>query len=249
MNTLLKTENLSKRIGEVRVLDDVSAELHESEVTAFIGPNGAGKTSLFHAITGNMKPDGGRVLLDGRDVTGMAPWRIAQSGVGRVFQDVRVFPNLSPLENVIAALHGRQDEGIRGMFSKDVEEPPTVDRAREIIEQVGVEGDLDGKSGELSFGNQKLLAFARLIAGGFRIALLDEPSAGVSPAMADRLTQLIQTLVKKRKMAIAVIEHNMQFIAGISNRVYVLREGCVFMEGAAEAVLNNPKVRELCLGV
>ncbi len=248
MSALLTVSKLTKRISDVKVLDKVSAEIREGEVTAFIGPNGAGKTSLFHAISGNMKPDTGQVVMDHTEITGMQPWRVAQLGLGRVFQDVRVFPNLTPVENVLAALHQQKDVGIRSIFQKGEAIRQKEARARELICDVGLEGELDCKAGDLSFGNQKLLAFARLMAGEFRVVLLDEPTAGISPVMANHLTCLIRQFAESG-LAVAVIEHDMKFIGEISDRVYVLRSGAVFDSGPTTQVLEKPTVRELCLGL
>ena len=247
MGDLLTVCDLKKRIGDVQVLGGVSAEICEGEVTAFIGPNGAGKTSLFHAITGNLPLDSGRVELDGSEITGASPWEVARAGVGRVFQDVRVFRQLTAVENVMAALHSERDKNVLGMFRGGAEQMGA--QARKLIEKVGIEGDPDGNAGDLSFGNQKLLAFARLMAGRYRAVLLDEPTAGVSPAMVARLIGLIRKLANAEGRAVALVEHDMKFISDVADRVYVLREGRVFDSGSAAEVLKKPEVKELCLGL
>jgi branched-chain amino acid transport system ATP-binding protein len=242
-------EGLRKRIGDVEVLGGINARLKAGKITAFIGPNGAGKTTLFHAITGELKPDAGRVVFQGEDITGKEPWELARMGIGKVFQDVRVFPSLSPVENVVAAFHRQPDRGLRrGVLRGDADCAKTRTRATELLGEVGVEGRLEGPAGELSWGNQKLLAFARLIAGGFRFVLLDEPVAGVSPVLGNRLKALIQSLAESG-VTVALIEHDMAFVRDLADEVVVLKEGRVFDQGSAREVLERPANLELCLGL
>lgn len=242
-------EGLRKRIGEVEVLGGIDTRLKAGRITAFIGPNGAGKTTLFHAVTGELKPDGGRVIFQGDEITGREPWELARMGIGKVFQDVRVFPSLTPVENVMAALHRQSDRGLwRGLLRADAKHATARTRAEETLGEVGVEGRWDGPAGELSWGNQKLLAFARLMAGGFRFVLLDEPVAGVSPILGNRLKTLIRRMAESG-VTVALIEHDMAFVRDLADEVVVLKEGRVFDQGPASAVLDRPANLELCLGL
>jgi branched-chain amino acid transport system ATP-binding protein len=213
-------EGLRKRLGGVEVLAGVDTRLAAGKITAFIGPNGAGKTTLFHAITGELKPDAGRVRFEGRDITGREPWEMARIGIGKVFQDVRVFPSLTVEENVVAALMRREDRSLRNSLLRG---RAAMDEAREkavgLLDKVGVEGRRDGPAGELSWGNQKLLAFARLLAGEYRFVLLDEPVAGVSPSLSGRLKELVRELAAKDGVTVALIEHDMAFVRDLADAV------------------------------
>lgn len=249
MPDALIIEGLRKRIGEVEVLGGIDTRLKAGGITAFIGPNGAGKTTLFHAITGELRPDAGRVIFQGEDVTGKEPWELARLGIGKVFQDVRVFPSLTPVANVEAALHRQPDRSLwQGMLRGDSDRTKTRTRAEELLNEVGVEGRWDGPAGELSWGNQKLLAFARLMAGDFRFVLLDEPVAGVSPILGNRLKSLIRKMAEAGA-TVALIEHDMAFVRDLADEVVVLKEGRVFDQGPAREVLERPANLELCLGL
>lgn len=251
-DVVLKIEGLHKQIGDLKILTDINASLVQGHITAFVGPNGAGKTSLFHAVTGNMRSDTGRVFLNGNDITHFASWKIAELGIGRVFQDVRVFPHLSAVENVVAALQSAKSKGVvRGMIRGTGGEMAVAwkEEAEDLLSKLGVEGDWYRPAKELSWGNQKLLAFARLQAGNFSIALLDEPVAGVSRGNAAHIADLIRDLVKNRNMTIALIEHDTSFVHELADDVYLMNEGKIIDYGVTAKVLSKPENRELCLGL
>lgn len=249
-NPALVIEGLHLRLGGIKVLDGVSASLRAGGITAFIGPNGAGKTTLFHAITGEIKPDEGRVIFDGREITGRDPWEVARLGIGKMFQDVRVFPGLSVRDNVIAALHRQPDRSLRSSLRFGNRHPRETERAADkLLDRVGVEGQRDGFASELSWGNQKLLAFARLLAGNYQFVLLDEPVAGVSPALRERIAMLLREWSTSDGVTVALIEHDMAFVRDLAHDVVVLKEGKVFDQGAASDVLNRDATIELCLGL
>ena len=251
MNDNLVIRNLNKQIGDLHILSEIDMVIHPNKTTAIIGPNGAGKTSLFNAIFGAMKVDSGRVLVGNNEITNLPPWKVAQAGIGRLFQDVRIFPNLSAKQNILAALHRTTDKqpwqvfagkGRRRLRNWDV-------YAQNLVDRLGIEGELDNAASHLSFGNQKLLAIARLIAGQFRILLLDEPSAGISPAIAENLTTIIKELTNVEGKCVVVIEHNINFIKSTSDNIYVMNDGKIFDFGSTEEVLLRSKVKELCLGL
>ena len=242
-------EGLRKCIGEVEVLGGIDVQLKAGGITAFIGPNGAGKTTLFHAITGELKPDAGRVVFHGEEIMGHEPWELARMGIGKVFQDVRIFPSLTPVENVVAALQRQPDRSLRhSLIHGDSALKMALAKAQDLLNEVGVEGRRDRPAAELSWGNQKLLAFARLLAGDFRFVLLDEPVAGVSPILRERLKGLIRKLAGAGVM-VALIEHDMAFVRELADDVVVLKEGRVFDLGPASVVLERPANIELCLGL
>jgi ABC-type branched-subunit amino acid transport system ATPase component len=249
MTSELQIDGLRKRIGEVAVLGGITTTLLAGQITAFIGPNGAGKTTLFHAIAGELQPDAGRLLYQGRDITGWPPWRLARLGIGRLDQDVRVFANLSARQNVIAALQRTADRRLlRSLWLGSSRLRAAQGPAEALLDRVGLEGDRDAPAGQLSWGNQKLLAFARLLAGRFRFVLLDEPAAGVSPALRERLGLLIREL-SASGVTIALIEHDLGMVRELADAVVLLQEGRVLAQGPAAAVLNQPATLELCLGL
>jgi ABC-type branched-subunit amino acid transport system ATPase component len=190
------------------------------------------------------------VVLDGVDISGITAWEVARMGVGKVFQDVRVFGSLSARDNVIAALQGREDRGLgRSLLRGERSLLDARVEADYLLEKTGVEGRWDGPAGELSWGNQKLLAFARLLAGKHRFVLLDEPVAGVSPMLGTRIRGLIQELADQDGVTVALIEHDMGFVRDLADAVVVLKEGRVFDQGPAGEVLEKPENIELCLGL
>jgi branched-chain amino acid transport system ATP-binding protein len=247
---ILIIKGLRKRLGEVEVLAGVNATLSHGGITAFIGPNGAGKTTLFHVITGELKADCGKVIFEGVDIGGRQPWETARLGIGRVFQDVRVFPSLSVVDNVVAALQRPADRRLlASLWNGDKGLAGARQKAESLLDKVGFKDRRDGPAGELSWGNQKLLAFARLLAGNFRFVLLDEPVAGVSPALGERLKHLIRDLAAKDGVTVALIEHDMAFVRDLADAVVVLQEGKVFDCGRTIDVLERPANIELCLGL
>ena len=227
----LRVENVSKNFGSFRALHDVNVTARLGQVTALVGPNGAGKTTLFHVIGGNLAPDTGKVFLNGVDVTGLPPYKIARRHVGRLFQDVRVFPALSVAENIEVSFLHRSDYKLTTMLAwwrAPAREADRRSRAMKWLEFVGLADKADMPAGELSYGQQKLLALARIVALRPALLLLDEPTAALSPA---------------------IIEHNMGVVRDLADYIYFLHEGTVHTHGTAKDVLENPAVRELYMGL
>lgn len=250
---VLVLESVEKRFGDIAVLRGVTASVERGTITAFIGPNGAGKTTLFHAISGDIRPDAGAVIYGGRSVAGLPPWRIASLGLGKMFQDVRVFRELTIVENVLVALH---DHAGRSLLASLFQWPLWAKlrreeqaRAEHWLDMAGVERPWDRPAAALSFGNQKLLALARLLAGGFDLFLLDEPTAGVAPGMVAQIEKLLRNLVHDRGISVAVIEHNFSFVSSVADQVYLLRAGEVFDSGPAAEVLGRGANREILIGL
>jgi ABC-type branched-subunit amino acid transport system ATPase component len=246
----LEFEGISKRFGEVKVLSDVSGSLALGKVTALIGPNGAGKTTLFQVLTGEIQPDSGTVRWNGLNLVGKSPAQVSQRGIGKLFQDVRVFRHLSVLDNVVAALCAKKKSKwpladlLHSSGSGELRQ-----QAAELIERVGVNARPTAMAKDLSFGNQKLLAFARLLAGNYQCILLDEPIAGVSPATAQRLAELIRRMVSEDSMTVAIIEHEMSFVEELAEYVFVLSQGQIVGRGEASDVLADSATKEICLGL
>jgi ABC-type branched-subunit amino acid transport system ATPase component len=190
------------------------------------------------------------VIFEGRDLDGFPPWEVSTRGLGKVFQDVRVFPSLSVLDNVVAAMQRRPDLGVFSSLRwADKRLSEVRDRAGVLLDEVGIEGDREGPARDLSWGNQKLLALARVMVGDFRLLLPDEPVAGVSTVMVARILELVRRLVAERGMTVGVIEHDAHFVAKLADYTVVLREGAVFDQGPTAEVLERPANIELCLGL
>lgn len=249
----IECRNLTKTFGGVRAVDDASVTFEEGKVTALIGPNGAGKTTLFHLISGALRPDSGEVWYRGRRIDGIPPWRIAQMGIGRLFQDVRVFGKLTALDNVRVAF--RQQNGENPLWAivrrpvVNREEQAITEEARRWLAFVGL-GEWENVPAEdLSYGQQKLLAIARLLAAGADVLLLDEPTAGVNPEMVRSLLTLIRRLANEERKTIIVIEHNMNVVMEIADWVFFMDEGQIVAFGLPEEVLGDPTVRASYLGI
>ncbi len=250
---ILVMESVQKRFGDISVLRGVNATIPRGTITAFIGPNGAGKTTLFHAITGDIKPNSGAVIFDGRSITGEPPWRVARLGLGKMFQDVRLFESLSLVENVALALHEHPHRRpVQSLLQSHVrgklDEQQKL-KAEEILRQVGVEPPFDRPTALLSFGNKKLVALARLIAGRFKLLLLDEPTAGLAPDMVKRVTGILRSLVESHGVTVALIEHNFSFVGELAEYTYLMRSGEIHDQGETSDVLGRSENREVLIGI
>lgn len=241
---ILRTHNLTKHFGGIVALDDVSVEFHPGSITALVGPNGAGKSTLFNAITGLVVPDSGKVTLgNGGEVrlTGLPPHGIAQRGVGMLFQDVRVFRKLTALENV--ALGAQSQLGERpfsALFRRAkavAREREVTDLARHHLEFVGLADKANTWAEQLSYGQQKLMVIARLLAANARVLLLDEPTSGVHPDRVDSLLDLVQRLADDHNRTVVMIEHNHNVVLRVSDRVYRLEAGRIVAAGAPRDVV------------
>ena len=248
----LRVEGVSKSFGAFRALHDVNVTARLGQVTALVGPNGAGKTTLFHVIGGNLAPDAGKVFLNGVDVTGLPPYKIARRHVGRLFQDVRVFPALSVAENIEVSFLHRSDYTLAttlAWWRSGAREKDRRERAMAWLEFVGLADKADMPAGELSYGQQKLLALARIVALRPALLLLDEPTAALSPAMTKKMVELIKRLVAEQKLTTVLIEHNMGVVRELADYIYFLHEGTVHTHGSQKEVLENPVVQELYMGL
>ncbi len=253
MSKKLILENLGKEFDGFWAVKNVTAVVLPERITGFVGPNGAGKTTLFHLITGQLKPSRGRIILDNEEITSKNTWEIANLGVGRQFQDVRVFENLTALENVMVALFKNGEDKINWAFKYIFRQRKKLstykEKGMELLEFVGLKEKANSLARELSFGQQKLLSFARLLAGNFDLLLLDEPTAGVSPIMIKKIISFLKKLKEEKKKTIILIEHNMNVVSKLADWVYFMHEGEIVFTGRTDHVLGNEEVREIYMGL
>lgn len=248
----LELQEITKTFGGVLAVDDVSLTVSEGKITSLIGPNGAGKTTMFNLISGFLKPDKGAIYYNNHHrIDGLPPWKIAKLGIGRLFQDVRVFDRLSVLDNVLLAENNPGENPFFSLFQRQKMrrlEKENIKEAERRLEFVGLSDMRYTFAENLSYGQQKLLAIARLLAGGFDLLLLDEPTAGVNPAMVKPILGLIRRLSNEGK-TVVVIEHNMTVVLEISDWVYFFDLGKVVSFGLPDDVLGNVTVRKAYLGI
>jgi ABC-type branched-subunit amino acid transport system ATPase component len=245
---ILECEDLCKSFGGIKAADHLSLSFEAGKVTALIGPNGAGKTTIFHLISGSLKPDGGKIALNGRRIDGRPPWQVASLGVGRLFQDVRVFPRLTVRENVLVA----SPMNYRMKYWLDPLRTANAAAPKDQIERLLAIWDLaphaDVLAGALSYGQQKLLAMARLTIMNPLVLLLDEPTAGINLKLIPQLMAALRRLAGEGA-AVVVIEHNMQVVLEVADWVYFLDEGQVTAFGLPAEVLSDSKAVRAYLGV
>jgi len=252
---VLALDGLSLRFGGLAALTGLDLAVYDGEIVSLIGPNGAGKSTVFNVITGVYRPSAGRVLFAGRPIDGLAPHHIARLGIGRTFQTLRLFLNMSVLENVLAATYGRTRatpvESILRLPWARREERAARAVASEVLSFFGqrLAGyRWDQPAYSLSYANRRRLEIARALATRPRLLLLDEPAAGMNPSETREITQLIGRLRDELGLAILVIEHDMHVVAGCSDRVVALDHGVKIAEGDFDLVASHPSVIEAYLG-
>jgi branched-chain amino acid transport system ATP-binding protein len=243
--TLLGIEGLARHFGALSALNGVSLAVARRERRAIIGPNGAGKTTLFNLITGQLRPSAGRILFDGEPVEGLKPHVLARRGIGRSFQRTNLFPRLTVQENLrlAAAADGRGSYNLIGGVER-LRAP--LERARAVAEAVGLSARLDEAAGRLSYGEQRQLEVGVVLATGPKLMLLDEPTAGMSPEETTRMTRMLEAL--PRDVTMLIIEHDMDVVGSLADRVTVLHYGEVLAEGTFDEVKRDPRVYEVYLG-
>ena len=250
--TLLSLEGVTRRYGGLVAVDTVDLDVAEGGVTAVIGPNGAGKTTLFNLVSGFQKPNAGRIVFAGEDITMRLPEQIAASGLVRTFQLVQLFQNLSVLENIQVGCHLHTRGGIfsalmRSRATRETEREVDA-RARELLDFVGLEGAAESEASALAYGQQRLLEIARALAAKPKLLLLDEPAAGLSADESKRLSAAIRDIAR-RGTTVLLIEHDMKLVMNTADTIAVMDFGRKIAEGTPAAIRENPAVITAYLGV
>jgi ABC-type branched-subunit amino acid transport system ATPase component len=248
---VLETLEITKRFGGLTAVGSFSFQVKKGDISSLIGPNGAGKTTVFNVITGIYRPEAGQVIFNDNNIEGLKPHQIVAKGIARTFQNIRLFPNMTCLENIMAGQHCRAHSGLWSSIfrtkSQRNEEKQIINVAENCLEQVGLSHYRNELAKNIAYGNQRMLEIGRALASNPCLLVLDEPSSGLNDAETEDLIIFLRNL-RNENITLLIIEHDMNVVMGISDWVTVMDEGTKIAEGSPESVYNNPHVIEAYLG-
>ena len=252
MTNVLEAKNISVQFGGLLAVNSVDFNIPKQSVVSLIGPNGAGKTTFFNVLTGLYKPSSGSITFDGRDITDLPPHKIAEAGIARTFQNIRLFGLMTAQENLLVAMHSHLKAGITSTILRTPkqrrEEREAEERAQEILDFAGVGKWTHEFARNLSYGDQRRLEVARALALQPKVLLLDEPTAGMNPQESQVFIDFIRKLIKDKDISVMLIEHDMKVVMTVSERITVLDQGEKIAEGGPDDIRSNKRVIEAYLG-